>query len=1053
MRSPTTRTGHSRLLEPLETRRLLATFTVNSLGDVSAPDSNLTLREAVVAANAAAGTDTIAFSPTLFSTPQTITLTQGAIPVSQSLTINNSAGGVTVDGNGASRHFTHTAGTLAIGGLTLQNGFVPITGLPGAEARDSGGSILSSAGTNLTLTGTNLLGNEGGDGGAVFTSGNVTLTDVTAIGNVSFDPDSASSGGAIAAFGGAGTTVTVNGGLFRGNSALVTPVATGTGGAIRAQAGTVSIDGTDFELNNGQDGPGGALYFATPNVTIANSTFTSNGASAGATVGGPIYGGAIYATDVLNNVTPYNLTVTGSTFDGNTSTDTGGAITSYGPNTNISGSTFTNNTAEFQQDSADQNFVTGRGGALDVIPRFGEALGLSHSIIDSTFDGNTSQGNGGAVTFQGLLPPPAARGGVVADTSVVGGEEVQREGIDLSNISSAAKLSQSIESANTRVSGDAGVSRFGRALDTSVPALTMTDVVMSNNEAFSSGGAMLYTGPQIVDASQGENLVMDSVSFLDNTAQNFAGGVLLSNGTILGTNVRVAGNVVTGLTQQDVDDNGDPVFDDNGDPVLVTSRGVVGGLDVNDANLTLIDSEIAENASLAGDLEGVFGTIGGFRFLATEPGPTFFDPGITLELNIVQSTISNNTADFFGGMAVIGAGQAQQAGEGTFAVEITQSTIVENFARLDENVTINSSNGQAGNSVVIENTVISDNTSFEFDVDGNAFLDDNGDPILFPDNLSVVESEEFDTIADPNASDNLADGDLTLVITNSLIGTGSFFQADVVTDVNGDKAVERRPLNPSLPTNSIISDNPMLGELAFNGGETRNHLPQAGSPLIDAGSNAIANSEGLVFDQRGNPFERLFSDPDTAPQIVDIGSIERTVAPPVVTAQAFDANALAVSFTFDQNVGASLQGSDLVILNTTTNTVIPSGPVTVNYNPATNTATFSLVPLIQNGTLTNGNYTFTLVAGGVTNDGGVALEADGVVMDYFLAGDANRDRAVSILDFAILRGNFGQTGVGFTGADFNLDGSVSILDFAILRGNFGQSVAAPSSIFAEDELN
>ncbi len=55
-----------------------------------------------------------------------------------------------------------------------------------------------------------------------------------------------------------------------------------------------------------------------------------------------------------------------------------------------------------------------------------------------------------------------------------------------------------------------------------------------------------------------------------------------------------------------------------------------------------------------------------------------------------------------------------------------------------------------------------------------------------------------------------------------------------------------------------------------------------------------------------------------------------------------------------------------------------------------------------------------------------------------LPGDANFDLTVSILDFAILRANFGRSdGVRFQDGDFNDDGTISILDFAILRANFG----------------
>ena len=58
------------LLE-LEERRLLATFTVTSTAD---DGSAGTLRWAIAEANATPGPNTIDFDPTVFSTPQTITL-------------------------------------------------------------------------------------------------------------------------------------------------------------------------------------------------------------------------------------------------------------------------------------------------------------------------------------------------------------------------------------------------------------------------------------------------------------------------------------------------------------------------------------------------------------------------------------------------------------------------------------------------------------------------------------------------------------------------------------------------------------------------------------------------------------------------------------------------------------------------------------------------------------------------------------------------------------------------------------------------------------------
>ena len=73
-----------------------------------------------------------------------------------------------------------------------------------------------------------------------------------------------------------------------------------------------------------------------------------------------------------------------------------------------------------------------------------------------------------------------------------------------------------------------------------------------------------------------------------------------------------------------------------------------------------------------------------------------------------------------------------------------------------------------------------------------------------------------------------------------------------------------------------FSGDPLLGSLADNGGPTLTHLPQTGSPAIDAGDNASA--AGLTYDQRGVGFPRVVSG------TVDIGAVEVSVEPPTLTA-------------------------------------------------------------------------------------------------------------------------------------------------------------------------
>lgn len=68
-------------------------------------------------------------------------------------------------------------------------------------------------------------------------------------------------------------------------------------------------------------------------------------------------------------------------------------------------------------------------------------------------------------------------------------------------------------------------------------------------------------------------------------------------------------------------------------------------------------------------------------------------------------------------------------------------------------------------------------------------------------------------------------------------------------------------------TGNLIGADPLLGPLADNGGPTRTHLPQAGSPAIDAGDPAFS---GLATDQRGRA--RI-----SGPRI-DIGAVEVRVS-------------------------------------------------------------------------------------------------------------------------------------------------------------------------------
>ena len=87
------------------------------------------------------------------------------------------------------------------------------------------------------------------------------------------------------------------------------------------------------------------------------------------------------------------------------------------------------------------------------------------------------------------------------------------------------------------------------------------------------------------------------------------------------------------------------------------------------------------------------------------------------------------------------------------------------------------------------------------------------------------------------------------------------------------------------------------------------------------------------------------------------------------------------------------------------------------------------------------------VDGGITNG-----DVDTLVRTILgtRPGDANLDGAVNGSDFALLAGNFGRTGRGWSLGNFNGDDAVNGSDFALLAGNFG--FRAQLSALEFDEL-
>ncbi len=266
-------------VEALERRDTPTVFTVTSAADAGAG----TLRQAILDANTATGSDVIVFAPALSG--GTINLTASLPTISDAVDVIGPSGnpdGITVSGQNIAgvRPFTIAAGPVTLKNLTITGGNVVGAGggldnashttlthvvVRGNTASASGGGIRNEFAGVLVVTASQIFGNVAGDsGGGIVNLGAAAVADTTVEGNrsqlhgggifhlsgtMTLDRDLISRN--LAAFGGGIET-----GSPDANALLVTDC-TVVGNVGRASGGGIEINGS---------GP----------VTVANSTVVGN---------------------------------------------------------------------------------------------------------------------------------------------------------------------------------------------------------------------------------------------------------------------------------------------------------------------------------------------------------------------------------------------------------------------------------------------------------------------------------------------------------------------------------------------------------------------------------------------------------------------------------------------------------------------------------------------------------------------------------------------------------------------------------------------------------
>lgn len=577
----------------------------------------------------AAGTVSVNHSTISYSTGNGIDA-DGTINIQYSTISNNDHGVNTVSGqtvNITDSAFTSNGTTSLDGGAIYVNGatvnisdVTTATTFTNNHASHGGAIYISSAGTSaLNFTTATTLpvvfsGNTANSsGGAIYT--NKTLTLPT---GVSFVNNSAQKSGAVDS----SVALTINGATFTGNSA------TQHGGAINAQSDLTVTNGTF--TNNSSTGDGGAIYTQST-LTLTNATFTGNSAGYGGALG--IYtgasvtfgtvtfsgnhasqGGAIWNPTIVLSIpstvsftgnyaseggaiyTTKNLTITGTTFTNNYSSDNGGAIYIGGLVVlNVNGATFSGN---YAYDSTYLGGGNGNGGAIYGYINGTATSSKTYQIVNSTFTGNYSAVSGGAVYFRNSTTRRPATISLTIDGStfssnhsVTGGAIYAERTTNLGNtnvnlINASVFNGNYVSSTSAEVKGGAIYTTSN--VTTNVGGTTSFTSNYAGSTSSNAYGGAIYTGGT-VNLSSSSNITFED-NYASTTSGDARGGAIYA-----GTITTTANN--NGYT-----------FEDN--YVTSTSGGTYGGA-IYAGTATLID------VSLAGDATATNAVYGGGLYVNT----------------------------------------------------------------------------------------------------------------------------------------------------------------------------------------------------------------------------------------------------------------------------------------------------------------------------------------------------------------------------------------------------------------------------------------------------
>jgi hypothetical protein len=152
-----------------------------------------------------------------------------------------------------------------------------------------------------------------------------------------------------------------------------------------------------------------------------------------------------------------------------------------------------------------------------------------------------------------------------------------------------------------------------------------------------------------------------------------------------------------------------------------------------------------------------------------------------------------------------------------------------------------------------------------------------------------------------------------------------------------------------------------------------------------------------------------------------------------------------IDFEYETRQAVNIAFSENVAPSLVGADLVLTNTTTNTAHPATSmtyNAQSNTATFLFNNALPDGNYTATLPTAAVTDSSGNPNAATATSF-HVMAGDADRNRVVNFADLVELARNFNKSPRTFSQGDFNYSGNVDFADLVLLARNFNKSLPSP----------